>query len=86
MSPSTAARAADAPGMFAACLAREALGLSGDEALAWIRELVPGAVETRGQERPRAETYPARRVDSLSSFPALQPRGMLASDRGRCIR
>lgn len=37
-------------GMFAACLAREALGLSGDAAIAWIRRLVPGAVETRGQE------------------------------------
>jgi protein-tyrosine phosphatase len=37
-------------GMFAACLAREALGLSGDEAIACIRALVPGAVETRGQE------------------------------------
>jgi protein-tyrosine phosphatase len=37
-------------GMVAACLAREALGLSGDEAIAWIRRLVPGAVETRGQE------------------------------------
>ncbi|MGH7312256.1 MAG: protein-tyrosine phosphatase family protein [Candidatus Rokuibacteriota bacterium] len=37
-------------GMFAACLAREALGLSGDEAIAWIRKLVPGSVETRGQE------------------------------------
>jgi hypothetical protein len=36
--------------MVAACLAREALGLSGDEALAWIRRLVPGSVETRGQE------------------------------------
>lgn len=37
-------------GMFAACLAREVLGLSGDAAIAWIRGLVPGAVETRGQE------------------------------------
>ncbi len=37
-------------GMVAACLARDALGLSGDEAIAWIRRLVPGAVETRGQE------------------------------------
>lgn len=37
-------------GMFAACLAREVLGLSGAEAIAWIRGLVPGAVETRGQE------------------------------------
>jgi hypothetical protein len=37
-------------GMFSACLAREARGLSGDDAIAWIRRLVPGAVEARGQE------------------------------------
>lgn len=37
-------------GMFAACLAREVLGLSGNEAIVWIRRLVPGAVESRGQE------------------------------------
>ncbi len=37
-------------GMFAACLAREVLGFSGNEAIGWIRRLVPGAVETRGQE------------------------------------
>jgi protein-tyrosine phosphatase len=44
-------------GMFAACVAREALGLSGDEAILWIRELVPGAVETRGQEE-LVRSYP----------------------------
>jgi protein-tyrosine phosphatase len=38
-------------GLFAACLAREALGLSGDEALAWVRQSIPGAVETAGQIR-----------------------------------
>jgi len=36
--------------MFAACLAREVLGLSGNEAIVWMRRLVPGAVESRGQE------------------------------------
>lgn len=37
-------------GMLAACLAREALGLDGDGAIAWVRRLIPGAVETAGQE------------------------------------
>jgi protein-tyrosine phosphatase len=36
-------------GLFAACLVREALGLSGDEAIAWIRRYIPGAVETSDQ-------------------------------------
>ena len=53
-------------GMFAACLAREALGLSGDEALAWIRELGPGAVETRGQEDSCEATPGLTRGQSLS--------------------
>lgn len=38
-------------GLFAACLAREALGLSGDEAITWVRRHVPGAVETPAQQR-----------------------------------
>ncbi len=33
-------------GMFAACLARDALGLGGDEAIAWVRRHIPHAVET----------------------------------------
>lgn len=37
-------------GLFAACLARQALGLDGDAAIAWVRRLVPGAVETPAQE------------------------------------
>lgn len=37
-------------GALAACLAREVLGLSGNEALEWIRALVPGSVETVTQE------------------------------------
>jgi protein tyrosine phosphatase domain-containing protein 1 len=36
-------------GLFAACLAREALGLSGDEAIARVRRYIPGAVETPEQ-------------------------------------
>lgn len=36
-------------GMFAACLARDALGLGGDEAIAWVRRYIPGAVETAEQ-------------------------------------
>lgn len=38
-------------GLFLACLARQALGLGGDEALDWVRDRIPGAVETRAQER-----------------------------------
>jgi hypothetical protein len=36
-------------GAFVACLAREVLGLSGDDAIAWVRSYVPGAVETSAQ-------------------------------------
>jgi protein-tyrosine phosphatase len=37
-------------GMFAACLARRALGLGGQEALDWVRSHLRGAVETPEQE------------------------------------
>jgi len=37
-------------GTFAACLARRALGLLGDEALIWIRRYIPKAVETPAQK------------------------------------
>jgi protein-tyrosine phosphatase len=37
-------------GTFSACLARRVLNLTGDEALAWIRRYIRGAVETREQE------------------------------------
>jgi protein-tyrosine phosphatase len=37
-------------GTLAACLAREALGLPGDEAIAWVRRYVPDAIETHAQE------------------------------------
>jgi protein-tyrosine phosphatase len=36
-------------GVFAACLARQALGLSGDDAIAWVRQYVPHAVSTDAQ-------------------------------------
>jgi protein-tyrosine phosphatase len=36
-------------GMFAACLATEALGLSGERAIDWAKEQIPDAVETREQ-------------------------------------
>jgi protein-tyrosine phosphatase len=36
-------------GLFAACLARKVLGLSGDEAAAWVRRYVPHAVEVESQ-------------------------------------
>lgn len=32
-------------GLFAACLAKRVLGLSGDEAVAWVRKYIPGALE-----------------------------------------
>lgn len=38
-------------GMFAACLAKRILGLSGMEAIEWVRQLIPGAVETTEQEQ-----------------------------------
>jgi rhodanese/phosphatase family protein len=37
-------------GTLAACLARAALGLTGDEAIAWVRGYVPDAIETHAQE------------------------------------
>jgi protein-tyrosine phosphatase len=39
-------------GTLAACVAREALGLSGDAAITWVRTCVPGAIESRAQEEP----------------------------------
>lgn len=38
-------------GLFAACLARRQLGMKGEEAIRWIRALVPGSVESDEQER-----------------------------------
>ena len=37
-------------GLFAACLAKEGLGLSGKEAIDWVRNQIPGAVEVSEQE------------------------------------
>ena len=36
-------------GLFSACLARRVLGLSGEEAIAWVRRVVPRAIETEEQ-------------------------------------
>ena len=38
-------------GMFTACLARRTLGLSGDEAIKWVRQRIPGGIETQEQEQ-----------------------------------
>ncbi len=36
-------------GLFTACLAREVLSLSPDEAIVWVRRYIPGAVESEAQ-------------------------------------
>jgi len=36
-------------GLFIACLARHILGLPGDKAIDWVRELIPQAIETPEQ-------------------------------------
>ena len=38
-------------GLFTACLAKHVLGLSGEEAIVWIRRYIPGAVETSIQRQ-----------------------------------
>jgi len=38
-------------GLFLACLARRILGFSGPEAIAWVRDYVPGTLENLGQEQ-----------------------------------
>jgi protein-tyrosine phosphatase len=38
-------------GLFAACMARRQMGLGSKEAIQWIRNLVPGSVESDEQER-----------------------------------
>ena len=38
-------------GMFAACLAKIVLGMTGEEAVAWVRQYVPDAVQTAQQFR-----------------------------------
>ena len=37
-------------GLFAACLAKQGLDLSSEEAIKWVRDLIPGAVEVTEQE------------------------------------
>jgi len=48
-------------GTFMACLAVTLLGLSGEEAIAWTREYIPGAVETPEQEDLVREYTPKRK-------------------------
>ncbi len=38
-------------GMFLACLTKRGMGYSSDEALRWVREFIPGAVEVSEQEQ-----------------------------------
>jgi protein-tyrosine phosphatase len=38
-------------GIFMACMARQLLGLSGNEAIKWVRQYISGAVETDLQEQ-----------------------------------
>ena len=38
-------------GLFVALLAKQVLGFSGEEAIAWVREYIPGAVETVEQKQ-----------------------------------
>jgi len=36
-------------GMFLACVARRVFGMPGDQSVAWVRSLLPGAIETADQ-------------------------------------
>lgn len=54
-------------GTLAACLAKEVLGLSGNEALEWIRTLVPGSIETVTQEALVRAYRPIPRADEPSA-------------------
>ena len=38
-------------GLFVALIAKQVLGFSGEEAIAWVRRYIPGAVETPEQEQ-----------------------------------
>jgi len=38
-------------GLFAACLAKRLLAISGEEAIRWVRQYIPGAVELPEQEK-----------------------------------
>ncbi len=38
-------------GTFLACLAKRGLGMNGDQAIGWVREAIPGALETSEQIR-----------------------------------
>lgn len=38
-------------GTFAACMAKQTMGLTGNEAIRWVRKHLPNAVETSGQKQ-----------------------------------
>ncbi len=38
-------------GTFLACLAKRILGFSGDQAVSWVRQFIPHAIETEGQRQ-----------------------------------
>ncbi|HWQ83244.1 MAG TPA: dual specificity protein phosphatase family protein [Anaerolineales bacterium] len=38
-------------GLVSACLARQTLGLDGEAAIAWVRDIIPGAIETETQRQ-----------------------------------
>lgn len=68
-------------GLFAAYLAKQILGLSGEEAIKWIRQYIDGAVETDGQKQliieykypvPDVSNIPKRLADAL--YPNRIPR------------
>lgn len=38
-------------GLFAACMAKQELGMTGEQAIAWVRQYIPNAVETESQRK-----------------------------------
>jgi protein-tyrosine phosphatase len=47
-------------GTFLACLAKENLDLTGEQAISWVRESIPGAMENSHQESFVLDFYPKR--------------------------
>jgi protein-tyrosine phosphatase len=47
-------------GVFLACLAKRVLGFSGQEAILWVRQFIPNAVEMERQEQMVLEYQPDR--------------------------
>jgi hypothetical protein len=38
-------------GMFAACMAKQRFGMPGEQAISWVRDTIPHAIETEGQRQ-----------------------------------